>query len=55
MSKYIQYTADDEDPDCMMCINIDADDQFCKTFCGSEHSWGGYYRQEEVGEEGGAE
>ena len=51
MAKYITHTADDEDPDCMRCINIDADDQFCKTFCGAEHAWGGYCRYEIVEEE----
>ena len=50
MSKYITHTADDEDPDCMRCENVDAESEFCKKFCGAEHAWYGYCRCEEVGE-----
>lgn len=50
MSKYIKHTAYDEDPDCMWCINVNADYRFCKTECGAEHCWNGYCRYEEVEE-----
>ena len=54
MSRYITYitrTADDEDPDCMRCINVNSDDDFCKNECGAEHAWCCYCRVEEEGEE----
>ena len=52
MSRYITYTADVEDPDCMMCVNVNADYEFCKNNCGAEHGWYGYRRYEKVeGEE----
>lgn len=51
MNKYITHTAHDEDPDCMRCINVDTDDEFCKVFCGAEHAWSGYCRCEEIEDE----
>ena len=52
MSRYITHTAYDEDPDCMRCINVNSDDDFCVNECGAEHAWCGYRRLEEVEDEG---
>ena len=46
MPKYIEYTADDEDPDCMRYINVNASCEFCVENCGAEHGWYGYRRIE---------
>lgn len=43
MTKYI-YTADDEYPDCGMCDNVNASDEFCIRLCGSDRGWNGYQR-----------
>lgn len=39
-------TADDEEPNCMSCDNQCQDESFCGRFCGPEHSWSRYTRQE---------
>lgn len=44
MSRIIQYTADDEDPDCGRCDNQDGR-KICER-CGPEYGWGGYTRSE---------
>lgn len=41
----IIYTADDEEPDCGICNNIDCDG--CCENCGAEFGWR-YYEREEV-------
>lgn len=41
----IIYTADDEEPDCGICNNIDCDS--CCENCGAEFGWR-YYEREEV-------
>ncbi len=51
MSRYITHTADDEDPDCMRCVNVNAEFDFCKNKCGAEHAWCGYRRLEKVEDE----
>lgn len=48
MQDYITYTADDEEPDCMLCENANADDRFCKNNCGAEHGWSCYMRKEQI-------
>ena len=45
MVEYIEYTADNEMPDCGHCDHI-CDDFKCEKFCGSEHGWWGYRRTE---------
>ena len=47
MTEYIIYTADDEEPKCVMC------DYFCDGFnccesCGPEHGWYGYCHTEYI-------
>lgn len=39
------YTADDEEPDCLMCDNCQSSD-LCSE-CGSEHWWHYYEREEQ--------
>lgn len=41
------YTADDEEPRCGRCDNVDGNDELCVERCGAEHGWGGYSRTEE--------
>lgn len=40
------YTADDEEPNCGRCDNINAPHTFCNGNCGAEHFWEGYKRTE---------
>ena len=40
----IIFTADDEDPDCMECDNVDMPTEFCGSTCGPEYGWCGYKR-----------
>ena len=51
MAKYIQYTAYDEEPDCMMCVNVNADNEFCVNECGAKHAWCCYRRLEKIEDE----
>lgn len=49
IAKYIEYTADDEMPNCNQCDHV-FDDKFnCEKFCGAEHGWWGYRRTERMG------
>ena len=53
-----KFTADDEEPDCMVCQNVRAgtivrtkgrrEIDYCSAHCGNKHCWGGYVRYEEV-------
>ena len=43
MSIAIEYTADDEMPNCGKCDHI-CDDFNCCDWCGAEHGWWGYKR-----------
>lgn len=46
------FTADDEEPECMMCNNVCKEHKdfygkpydFCAKHCGPEHGWNGYER-----------
>lgn len=40
------YTADDEEPQCQKCDNLNAPDAFCINTCGGGHGWYGYQRTE---------
>lgn len=40
----IVFDADDEEPDCGICDNIQADEKICIKFCGPEHCWNMYRR-----------
>ena len=44
-AKYIEYTADDEMPNCGQCDHF-FDDFNCERCCGAEHGWWGYCRTE---------
>lgn len=37
-------TANDEEPKCNRCDNLDHPYEFCIKYCGSEHFWNGYCR-----------
>jgi len=50
MAKYIEYTADDEDPNCMLCDHVNDSYEFCEENCGAEHGWCGYRRYEKMEE-----
>lgn len=43
MPEYIEYTADDEMPDCGQCDHV-CDGFNCEKCCGPEHAWCGYRR-----------
>ena len=45
MDDFVEYTANDEMPECGMCDHI-CDDFDCCKFCGAEHGWWGYRRTE---------
>ena len=45
---YVIYTADDEEPDCMICDHCEGS-VLCKE-CGPKHGWR-YYRREEQNSE----
>jgi hypothetical protein len=45
----IEFTADDEMPDCGKCDHI-CDDFNCCDWCGPEHGWWGYRRTERIKE-----
>ena len=40
----VEFTADDEEPDCVCCDNILQPDEFCSNNCGPEHGWACYHR-----------
>ena len=43
----IEYTANDEMPNCGQCDHFDGSDGFkCEKWCGPEHAWFGYRRTE---------
>ena len=44
MSRIIQYTADDEEPECRNCDNQDGQ-KICEN-CGPEYGWAGYIRSD---------
>ena len=44
MSRIIQYTADDEEPECRNCDNQDGQ-KVCEN-CGPEYGWAGYIRSD---------
>ncbi len=44
MVEYITYTADDEEPECGRCDNINASDKWCMKNCGGANYWNGYKR-----------
>lgn len=44
MSRIIQYTADDEEPECRNCDNQDGQ-KVCGN-CGPEYGWAGYSRSD---------
>ena len=47
----IEYTVNDEMPDCVQCDHFDGSDGFkCEEWCGPEHAWFGYMRTERVDE-----
>ena len=47
MAELIEYTANDEMPNCGQCDHI-CDNFNCEKFCGPEHGWWGYRRTERV-------
>ena len=47
----LYYTADDEEPDCMMCDHVEGSYEFCQKNCGDEHGWNGYRRTEKLEDE----
>lgn len=40
------YTADDEEPVCTRCDNMNIPYTWCERYCGAEHGWNGYKRTE---------
>lgn len=43
----IEYTANDEMPDCGNCDHFYGADGFmCEEYCGAKHGWNGYIRTE---------
>ena len=40
----IVLTADDEEPDCLRCVNVVCSEKFCLMCCGSANGWNGYER-----------
>ena len=48
----IEYTANDEMPDCGQCDRFDGSDGFkCEEWCGPAHGWFGYRRTERINTE----
>lgn len=45
MAELITFTADDEDPDCMMCDHCTGDYEVCNE-CGPQYGWNNYSRTE---------
>lgn len=51
--KTIEYTANDEIPECGQCDHFDGSDGFkCEERCGPAHGWFGYRRTEIVEDDG---
>lgn len=48
LDHYVIYTADDEEPDCLMCDHCQCSD-LCSE-CGPEHWWNYYEREEQKSE-----
>ena len=48
MGETITYTADDEEPKCGRCDNIQESYIFCRENCGSAHGRNGYRRTERL-------
>ena len=48
MRDYIEYTADNEEPMCVRCDNINWKDEWCSECCGSDKGWAGYRRTEKI-------
>lgn len=49
VKRLIEYTANDEMPECGQCDHFDGSDGFdCVKMCGPEHGWFGYRRSEWV-------
>ena len=40
----IVLTADDEEPDCLKCVNCMNSDEFCCKYCGAQNGWNEYER-----------
>lgn len=49
-TKYIEYTADDEEPTCRNCDH-NGDDFLCDKSCGPVHGWWGYVHSEIIRED----
>lgn len=45
--EYVEYTADDEEPDCMLCNYVTGGFD-CWRFCGATNFWNGYRRTEKI-------
>ena len=52
MPRYIEYTADHEEPKCGRCDHA-CDDFKCEKYCGAEPGWWGYRRTERKDDHGG--
>lgn len=50
MAEIIEYTADDEEPKCGECDNVQMPDKWCVENCGANNGWNGYRRTEIVKE-----
>ena len=46
-NKYIIYTADDEEPNCV-CCDLFGSKYECEKWCGPKYGWDGYRRTDEV-------
>ena len=42
MNGVVVLTADNENPDCMRCVNVQCGDGYCWDFCGAKNGWQGY-------------
>lgn len=47
MAELIEYTVEDEMPDCGQCDHV-CDNFNCEKLCGPEHGWWGYRRTERM-------
>ena len=50
MIDLIEYTADDEMPNCCQCDHVFDYEFNCEKLCGPEHGWWGYRRTERMEE-----
>lgn len=48
MEKFIERTANDEEPMCRFCDNINNTDRWCMENCGGANFWNGYRRTEKI-------